>query len=105
MLSKQKQFSKKFLLKSALILTMLLALNGCSFLKKNEKIVIVDKSCAKHFDFPNDPEAEQALLNTHVKIYEYVKVTETTDVCDCKPTEEIRQTCYKKFSDLDNAKK
>lgn len=75
-------------------------MSGCSLFLKKEKITISDTFCTKYSEFPNDEESKKHLLKSPPKMFDWVKVNETTHVCDCKPTPEIRKQCWQRFKDL-----
>jgi hypothetical protein len=82
------------------MLILLPATSGCSLFLTKEKPQITDTFCAKYLPFPDDQESKKYFLNSPVKMFEWAKVNETTAICDCKPTPQLREKCWQKFIKL-----
>lgn len=82
------------------------AISGCnSFGRKATKPV--DTFCEKHFALKKSQKIQKDIKKISVDLFEYIKINETTFICDCPITksQKQKQQCYSDFLNLDKTKK
>jgi len=52
---------------------------------------------AKYYELPEDPEVLDYIIAGPIKLYEYVKINESTNACEKKKTRALQQECFKLF--------
>lgn len=89
---------KSWLIKLVIALILTSAASGCAT-SKNEKppIPAIGFKDVYH-PLPNDPEVEKDILNVSAKTFEYIKINETTYVCE---TARDKEGCYEFFLKLE----
>lgn len=81
-------------------------MSGCSFFGK-KPIVSTDTYCDKHFALKHSEKIREDIQKISSDFFEYVKVNETTFICDCpaKKPEAEKQQCRADFLKLNQGKK
>jgi hypothetical protein len=67
---------------------------------KKEPILTGDFS-AKYYELPEDQEVVEYIIAGPTKLYEYVKVNESTNACEKKKTPELKKKCYEQFLEIE----
>jgi hypothetical protein len=70
---------------------------------KKDKILISDFP-KKYYQLPDDPDVIEWVVNAPLRGYEYVKINEATNACELKESSDLKQECYQKFLNSENAK-
>jgi hypothetical protein len=99
-LSRLKNFSKKLSAKLLSMLTLLLVVNSCSWFSRKEPILTGDFT-AKYYELPEDQEVVDYIVAGPTKLYEYVKVNESTNACEKKATPDLKKKCYEQFLEIE----
>ena len=99
--SKPKTISRKLSTK-ILLLTLLSVSSGCGWFTPKERIVYIKTSdfCDKYYPLKNSSSIRKDINIISNDTFEFIKVNETTGVCECLPTEKKEQ-CYNDFLSLD----
>ena len=97
-LSKLKLFKVKSLASRIAIPMLLLAISGCSWFGKSPKLV--NNYCEMHYPLKKSEAIRKDLSLISNDTYEYIKVNESTYICDCLHSEK-REQCRKEFLALD----
>lgn len=81
-------------------------ISGCNSFgqKANEP---VDTYCEKHFALKKSQRIRKDIKKISKDFFEYVKINETTFICDCPTikTHKQKQQCYSDFLNLEKDKK
>lgn len=80
----------------------MIALNGCSLYGKKE-IKLHSDYCEKYYPLPQNEDIKKDITKISKSFYEYIKINETTRICDCLSFEK-KEECYQRFLNLDSAK-
>lgn len=76
----------------------MIASNGCSLYGKKQ--IVQSDYCEKYYSLPQNEDIKKDITKISESFYEYVKINETTKVCDCLAKN--KQECYQQFLDLEN---
>lgn len=98
-LLKRKNFNRKLLEKAILAMILQAALNGCSLSGKKE-VTLKGDYCDKYYPLPQNNEVKSDIAKISKSLYEYIKINETTQICNCLYPKE-KQQCYQEFLELD----
>ena len=81
-------------------------MSGCNLLG-TKPIKSTDSYCDKHFALKRNEKIRQDIKKISPDFFEYVKVNETTFICDCPATKssEEKEKCYADFLKLEKNKK